>query len=367
MKRGLKGRLAVAQVGLFTATMPADVAQVAKSWLRRPKTIRAALENTSISSTVVQVVQVCAEPKKPAKLLKHLSLIKESAVGQRNFPRVLVFANKVKTVRFVHETLEEAGYKVVMLHGERSQPEREEALQAFRAGKAQIMVATDVASRGLHIRNLPYVVNYDFPSRLETYTHRVGRTGRLSATGHAFSFFTRNLAPLAPPLLSLLQEHDQSVDPNLVRLAEAYQQAAAHLQRVSSKTSKASTPSSGPSSYLEAADVVAIANVGDRGQKLRVERVCVKSCEESSEDEEVVLQRMLVNPKKHLGKGDLPGLYKARPVVLPATQTIQRSYKGAHDVASRPKQRKPLPGRLRKKLARAAADQFDVQQPNIVQ
>jgi ATP-dependent RNA helicase DDX5/DBP2 len=67
------------------------------------------------------------------------------------------------------------------------------------------MVATDVAARGLHIRNLPYVVNYDFPSRLETYTHRVGRTGRLSATGHAFSFFTRNLAPLAQPLLSLLQ------------------------------------------------------------------------------------------------------------------------------------------------------------------
>lgn len=67
------------------------------------------------------------------------------------------------------------------------------------------MVATDVAARGLHIRNLPYVVNYDFPSRLETYIHRVGRTGRLSASGHAFSFLTRNLAPLAGPLVTFLQ------------------------------------------------------------------------------------------------------------------------------------------------------------------
>lgn len=84
-------------------------------------------------------------------------------------------------------------------------PGTQEALQAFRAGKVQIMVATDVAARGLHIRNLPYVVNYDFPSRLETYIHRVGRTGRLAARGHAFSFLTRNLAPLAPSLLAFLQ------------------------------------------------------------------------------------------------------------------------------------------------------------------
>jgi superfamily II DNA/RNA helicase len=81
----------------------------------------------------------------------------------------------------------------------------QEAVRAFRSGKMQVLVATDVAARGLHIRGLPYIVSYDFPARLEAYVHRVGRTGRLSATGHAFSFFTRNLAPLARPLVDLLQ------------------------------------------------------------------------------------------------------------------------------------------------------------------
>ena len=76
---------------------------------------------------------------------------------------------------------------------------------AFRSGNVQVLVATDVAARGLHIRGLPYVVNYDFPSNLEQYIHRAGRTGRLAADGHCYSFFTRNLAPLAQPLLGLLQ------------------------------------------------------------------------------------------------------------------------------------------------------------------
>lgn len=79
------------------------------------------------------------------------------------------------------------------------------AMLSWKAGQAQIMVATDVAARGLHIKQLPYVVNYDFPGNLDTYIHRVGRTGRLATDGHAYSFFTRNLAPLAKPLLELLK------------------------------------------------------------------------------------------------------------------------------------------------------------------
>ncbi len=81
----------------------------------------------------------------------------------------------------------------------------QEAMRDFRSGKAQAMVATDVAARGLHIRGLPYVINYDFPGTLEQYIHRAGRAGRLANNGHCFSFFTRNLAPLAAPLLNLLQ------------------------------------------------------------------------------------------------------------------------------------------------------------------
>lgn len=83
----------------------------------------------------------------------------------------------LQTVAYLHKELLAAGFKAEALHGQRSQEEREAALRGFRAGKAQVLVATDVAARGLHVRALPYIVNYDFPGNLETYIHRVGRTG----------------------------------------------------------------------------------------------------------------------------------------------------------------------------------------------
>ncbi|KAL0036815.1 hypothetical protein WJX77_000238 [Trebouxia sp. C0004] len=223
------------QVLLFTATMPEALQEVAAKWQRKPVSIYLAPGEMSISQTITQVVQVCAEHKKPAKLLKHLTHIKESSTGQRNAPKVLVFANRIKTVRFLQQSLGEAGFKALQLHGDRSQPEREEAMTSWKSGKAQILVATDVAARGLHIKNLPYVINYDFPTNLDTYIHRVGRTGRLATDGHAYSFFTRNLAPVAQPLLALLKTHNQAVDPNLVRLSEAYNIAAAQMVSATDK------------------------------------------------------------------------------------------------------------------------------------
>lgn len=222
------------QVLLCTATMPEAVSGAAAAWLHNPVSCRIAGGGaggftTAISTTVTQVVQVCAEHKKARKLLKHLETVRSAASHRRNPPRCLVFTNRVKTAKFVAKTIGEAGHRVALLHGQRPQNEREVAMTDFRSGKASVLVATDVAGRGLHVASLPVVVNYDFPSNLDTYVHRVGRTGRLAADGHALSFFTRNMAPLASELLSLLQGHDQAVDPNLVRLSTAYQSAVAQL------------------------------------------------------------------------------------------------------------------------------------------
>ena len=93
------------------------------------------------------------------------------------------------------------------------------AFSDFRSGKAQVLVATDVAARGLHIRALPYVVNYDFPTTLEAYIHRAGRTGRLAANGHCFSFFSRALAPLARPLLHLMEVRGEEAGAACMRTA----------------------------------------------------------------------------------------------------------------------------------------------------
>mmetsp|Transcript_17825 Transcript_17825/g.31773 ORF Transcript_17825/g.31773 Transcript_17825/m.31773 type:complete len:667 (-) Transcript_17825:259-2259(-) len=212
------------QMCLVTATMPDAVAEAAAQWLSAPDRVEVAHSGGAISAEITQVVQVCAEHKKPRKLEKHLAEIHASAPA-RNPPRILIFANRIKTVRYVHRLLSDAKLRVAMLHGERSQAEREDAMLAFRSGKANVLVATDVAGRGLHIRGLPYIVNYDFPSNIDAYVHRVGRTGRLAANGHAFSFFTRSLARLAPPVVSLLREHRQPVDPNLLILAEAWEEA----------------------------------------------------------------------------------------------------------------------------------------------
>ena len=210
---------------------------------------------------------VCAEHKKPAKLLKHLARARDaaSAAGERHAPRVLIFANRIKTVKFVadflraqeRKQLEEkrrkaaekssknrkggnssnfssssssssslaSSSRIETLHGDRSQPERDAALAAFRAGKVTVLVATDVAARGLDVSGLRHVVNYDFPSSLESYEHRVGRAGRDGRGGHVSSFFGRPLAPLARGAVDFLQRHGQGVDPNLVRLAEAYEVA----------------------------------------------------------------------------------------------------------------------------------------------
>jgi ATP-dependent RNA helicase DDX5/DBP2 len=97
------------------------------------------------------------------------------------------------------------------------QQRREEQLQSFRSGKVNVLIASDVAARGLHIKRIEYVINYDFPPSIEQYCHRIGRTGR-DCPGAAYSLFTRNYAPLAKELMQLLEHCQQTVEKNLREL-----------------------------------------------------------------------------------------------------------------------------------------------------
>ncbi len=103
---------------------------------------------------------------------------------------------------------------------QQDQTKREKIMQDFKAGKVKLLVATDVAGRGVDVKNLPYVVNYDFPSTLATYTHRIGRTGRQNRPGTAVSFFTRNFEPMAKDLVHFLKKCGQPIDPYLTQLVE---------------------------------------------------------------------------------------------------------------------------------------------------
>lgn len=142
--------------------------------------------------------------------------------GPRHRPQVLIFCNKIKTVSFVGDFLRKQNRKAAELHSQLPQVTRTSTLDEFRGGRTQILVATDVAARGIDIKKLMWVVNYDMPGNLEQYVHRIGRVGRAGATGTAVTFFTRNMAALGPGLITMLELGGHPVDRYLVQMvAEA--------------------------------------------------------------------------------------------------------------------------------------------------
>jgi ATP-dependent RNA helicase DDX3X len=112
----------------------------------------------------------------------------------------------------LEEYLYNSGFSAASIHGDRSQTEREAALEAFKSGQVQILVATDVASRGLDISNVKHVINYDLPHDIDDYVHRIGRTGRAGNDGFATAFFNEKNANIASDLVVLLEEAGQEVD-----------------------------------------------------------------------------------------------------------------------------------------------------------
>ena len=182
----------------------------------------------TISPTVTQEVHVCAAHKKPRLLIRYISTMRETEKADkvRQPGAMMIFATKIKSVKFVVDFLRRQNTIVEMLHGQMPQNMREKTLADFKAGKTHTLVCTDVASRGIHIKRLRYVVNYDFPGTLEVYCHRVGRTGRQGEVGVSYSLVTRNMAPLAGDLISLLKSTNQRVEPNLESLADEFNSGA---------------------------------------------------------------------------------------------------------------------------------------------
>lgn len=149
---------------------------------------------------------------------------------------MIVFCTKIKTLKFVADFLTRQEVKgMVMIHGQLPQAMRERALNDFKAGKACILLATDVAARGIHIKKLQYVVNYDFPGNLEQYCHRVGRTGRQGESGTAYSLITRNMAPMVADLVNLLRTCKQEPELNLLALEAEFKAGGFQLDEEEQK------------------------------------------------------------------------------------------------------------------------------------
>lgn len=163
---------------MFSATYSDDIRGLAKQLLNNPVNVEVARRN-SVTETVENIVYK-VEPNAKRDLLAHL-------IRARDMRQVLVFCNtKIGANRLAYR-LEKDGVPATAIHSDRTQGERTLALAAFKEGKIQILVATDVAARGLDIEQLPYVVNFDLPGSPEDYVHRIGRTGRAGQTGTAIS------------------------------------------------------------------------------------------------------------------------------------------------------------------------------------
>ncbi|KAH8834746.1 P-loop containing nucleoside triphosphate hydrolase protein [Flagelloscypha sp. PMI_526] len=178
------------QTLMFSATWPEYVRRLASSFLRNPIRVTVGSEDLAANSRVEQIVEVFEDVRsKDQRLLKHLrNLMPSKAPSTTNL--ILIFALYKKECARIEQTLSRQGYHVSAIHGDLSQPARIQSLNNFKTGKTPLLVATDVAARGLDIPNVGVVINYTFPLQVEDYVHRIGRTGRGGRTGKSITFFT---------------------------------------------------------------------------------------------------------------------------------------------------------------------------------
>ena len=166
------------QTLLFSATFSDAIRAMAKTMLKNPVSVEVSPRNSTVKA-VKQSVIVCDKKRKP-ELFLHL-------LRKKRWGQVLVFVKTRKGVEVLVKTLLEQGVSADSIHGDKTQPNRLRALARFKAREVQVLVATDVAARGLDIEQLPQVVNFDLPTVAEDYIHRIGRTGRAGASGEAIS------------------------------------------------------------------------------------------------------------------------------------------------------------------------------------
>ncbi len=168
------------QMLMFSATLPEDIKRLASDYMRRPKEVNVSKDEVILDLIDAYYISVGRRNKSWA-LTRILDIDK---------PKALIFCQTIKMVDTLEQRLKEHNYKVEALHGDMPQAKREKVVNDFKADKVELLIATDVAARGLDIDDISYVINYDMPEQIDTYVHRIGRTGRAGKRGTAVSFVT---------------------------------------------------------------------------------------------------------------------------------------------------------------------------------
>lgn len=221
------------QTIMFSATWPIEVQALAKTYLKSDEVVIITTGKQSANKSKNQ-------PEANVSITQHVELINPRDKDRRlrellnkyhkNNNRILIFCLYKKEAARVHKMLKfKAGYSTAQsIHGDMNQFSRLESLQDFKSGHSPLLVATDVAARGLDIPDVEYVINYTFPLTIEDYVHRIGRTGRGGKTGIAHTLFTENEKKLAGSLCKVLKNANQFVPPEIAEFGPTYSKRKEH-------------------------------------------------------------------------------------------------------------------------------------------
>ncbi|KAG6258076.1 ATP-dependent RNA helicase dbp2 [Claviceps purpurea] len=202
------------QTLMWSATWPKEVRAMASDFLTDFIQVNIGSMDLSANHRITQIVEVVSENEKRDKMIQHLEKTMENKEN-----KILIFVGTKRVADEITRFLRQDGWPALSIHGDKQQNERDWVLDQFKTGKSPIMVATDVASRGIDVRNITHVLNYDYPNNSEDYIHRIGRTGRAGANGTAITFFTTDNQKQARELVNVLQEAKQQIDPRLAEMA----------------------------------------------------------------------------------------------------------------------------------------------------
>ena len=211
------GRDRYRQTMMYTATMPAAVERIARKYLRRPAIVTIGNIGEAVDTVEQRVEFIAGEDKRKKRLNEILS--------SREFaPPIIIFVNIKRNCDAVARDIGRMGFSAVTLHGSKTQDQREAALAGLRAGRTDVLVATDLAGRGIDVADVSLVVNFNMAPSIEAYTHRVGRTGRAGKTGVAITFLGNEDADVLYDLRQMIAKSEISRVPDELRRHEAAQQ-----------------------------------------------------------------------------------------------------------------------------------------------
>ncbi|TPX40602.1 hypothetical protein SeMB42_g05924 [Synchytrium endobioticum] len=203
------------QTLMWSATWPKSVEKLARDYQKNVIQVRIGSLDLSASRNITQVVELISETEKQTKLYQLLERIE----GESGVNKTIIFTGTKRSADNLTQNLRRTGVNALAIHGDKSQSERDWVMAEFKAGRASTLIATDVAARGLDVKDIKYVINYDFPKNIEDYVHRIGRTGRGGAKGTAFTFFTPNNYGQASELYNIMLEAGQVISHRFKEIA----------------------------------------------------------------------------------------------------------------------------------------------------